>query len=146
MSASTAKAPTERLVTELSSVFGRTAMLARPPDDGPALTLMQRLALMELATAEPLRLHELAERIGSSPPTASRAVDGLLEAALVERVPDPDDRRAVQIHLSDYGRGRIAEGRARVAATLEPALATLGERDREQLIGLLARLNLALAQ
>jgi DNA-binding MarR family transcriptional regulator len=135
---------TGRLIGELSALVGRVMLVARGGDEGPALTTTQRLALFELNASESLRLNELAERIVTSPPTASRAVDALVSLGFVERVPDPRDRRAVQIRVTDYGRGRVAERIARVAETLGPALSTLPPNDRERLVALLARLNSAL--
>jgi DNA-binding MarR family transcriptional regulator len=136
---------TERLIGELSALVGRVMLVARGGEEGPALTTTQRLALFELNASEALRLNELAERIVTSPPTASRAVDALVSLGFVERVPDPADRRAVQIRVTDYGRGRVAERVARVGETLDPALRTLPAADRERLVILLARLNSALA-
>ena len=135
---------TERLIGELSALVGRVMLVARGSDEGPALTTTQRLALFELNASASLRLNELAERIVTSPPTASRAVDALVSLGFVERVTDPVDRRAVQIRVTDYGRGRVAERVARVGETLGPALSTLPPADRERLVALLARLNLAL--
>jgi len=135
---------TELLVEELTTLFARLAILARSADDGPALNTTQRLALIALAAAEPIRLQALAARIDTSSPTASRAVEGLVEAGLAERVTDPEDRRAVQIRLTDHGRGLIGERRRRVAATLEPALLTLPAAERARLVALLAGLNSAL--
>lgn len=137
---------TDRLIGELSALVGRVMLVARGGDEGPALTTTQRLALFELNASESLRLNELAERIVTSPPTASRAVDALVSLGFVERVPDPRDRRAVQIRVTDYGRGRVAERIARVGETLGPALSTLPPNDRERLVTLLARLNSALGR
>jgi len=137
---------TDRLIGELSALVGRVMLVARGGDEGPALTTTQRLALFELNASESLRLNELAERIVTSPPTASRAVDALVSLGFVERVPDPRDRRAVQIRVTDYGRGRVAERVARVGETLGPALSTLPPNDRERLVTLLARLNSALGR
>jgi DNA-binding MarR family transcriptional regulator len=139
-----AGATTEQLIAELSALVGRVMLVARGGDEGPALTVTQRLALFELNASGPVRLNALAERIVTSPPTASRAVDGLVALGFVERVPDLADRRAVQIRVTDYGRGRVAERVARVAETLGPALGTLPLADRERLVDLLGRLNSAL--
>ena len=139
-------ATTERLISELSALVGRVMLVARGSDEGPALTATQRLALFELNASESLRLNELAERIVTSPPTASRAVDALVSLGFVERITDPIDRRAVQIRVTEYGRGRVAERIARVAETLGPALSTLPPADRDRLVALLARLNGALTE
>ena len=133
--------PTELLVSHLFGLIGRLTLLARDGDDAPALTTTQRLALIELAGSGPVRLHTLAERIGASPPTASRAVDGLVGAGFVERVPDPGDRRAVQIRLSAVGREKIASRLTRAAAALEPAVASLSTAERSRLVELLARVH-----
>src|SRR5207302_10359298 len=92
------------LVSELELLFSSLARTGTGLADG-ALTTTQRLALIELVESGPLRLGALAERIGATDPTVSRAVDGLVECGIVERQADPDDRRAV-LHLA------TAQGRA----------------------------------
>ena len=57
----------------------------------------------------PLRLNDLADRMGTTAPTASRAVDALVELGLVERARRPGDRRAVQID-ADARRARAGRG------------------------------------
>jgi len=104
------------------------------------MTSTQRLALFETAIGGPLRLSELAERMGITAPTASRAVDGLVDLALLERLPDPADRRAVRIDVTKSGRARVEERLALAAAALEPAAATLSAQDRARLASLLTRL------
>jgi DNA-binding MarR family transcriptional regulator len=88
----------------------------------------------------PLRLSELAERMGITAPPASRAVDGLVELGLLERLPDPADRRAVRIDMTEPGRKDVEGRKARAAAALEPAVAALSAQDRARLAALLARL------
>ena len=46
----------------------------------------------------------LAEAMGVSLPTMSRAVDGLFERGLVLREEDPEDRRMKRVRLTDAGR------------------------------------------
>ena len=90
---------TDALLTELATFFGLVTRATRGSEDDPALSGTQRLAMMNIADAGPLRLHELGDRMGTTDPTASRAVDALVAAGLVERVVDPRDRRALQIAL-----------------------------------------------
>ena len=60
-------------------------------------------------------------------PTATRVVDGPVDAALAYRLPDPADGRRVVVHPSALGRTRLARWEALVAAQ-EAALArSLGE-------------------
>ena len=73
-------------------------------------------------------MKSLAERLGVSLPSASRAVDGLVKKGLATRAEDPEDRRVRRIALSAKG-SRLADtviaarlrGLERFAAGLEPA-------------------------
>jgi DNA-binding MarR family transcriptional regulator len=50
-----------------------------------------------------LRVKELAEQVVLSPTAMSRFVDRVEAAGCVRREPDPDDRRALQVTLTDEG-------------------------------------------
>jgi DNA-binding MarR family transcriptional regulator len=50
-----------------------------------------------------LRVKELAEEVVLSPTAMSRFVDRVEAAGCVRRHPDPDDRRALQVTLTDEG-------------------------------------------
>jgi DNA-binding MarR family transcriptional regulator len=108
------------------------------------MTSTQRLAAFETVIAGPLRLSELAERMGVTAPTASRAVDGLVELGLLERLPDPGDRRAVRIDVTESGRKDVELRKTRAARALAPAVGALSAQDRAQLAALLTRLADAL--
>ncbi len=69
-------------------------------------------------------------------------LDTLVAAGVVERVPDPADRRARKIIATDGGRDVLADCEERVAAAEADLLAGLKEEDAEAiriLIGQLAR-------
>ena len=51
-----------------------------------------------------LRVNELAREVVLSPTAMSRFVDRAVAAGVVAREPDPDDRRAQQVVLTDAGR------------------------------------------
>ncbi len=86
------------------------------------------------------RLTELAERSSVTPQSMSDVVNDLVRMGYVERVPDPDDRRAKRIVLTEYGRGGIRTG-FEVIADLERQLgALLGDDDLERLRGILRRI------
>ena len=125
---------------ELEALF---ALLARTGGeaDGPALTSTQRVVLIELVSTGPLRLGTLAERIGASDPTVSRAVDGMVSAGIVERQPDPADRRAVLHVATAKGREWVERRRREVALALDDALDGLSATDRTRLHALVAKLN-----
>jgi DNA-binding MarR family transcriptional regulator len=52
----------------------------------------------------PLRVREIADAIVLSPTAMSRFVDRLERDGHVRREPDPDDRRALQVTITDDGR------------------------------------------
>jgi DNA-binding MarR family transcriptional regulator len=55
----------------------------------------------------PLRVKELAEAVVLSPTAMSRFVDRVEAAGYVRREPDPQDRRALQVTLTDDGRALL---------------------------------------
>jgi DNA-binding MarR family transcriptional regulator len=130
----------QRLVAELGTLYGVTRRAASQAD-GRELTSTQRIALAEVVDGGPLRLSALAARMGTTAPTASRTVETLLAAGLVDRVEDVRDRRAVQIEATGRGRRVVEARRARLAAVLDAALAGLAEQDRERLVELIGLLN-----
>jgi DNA-binding MarR family transcriptional regulator len=132
--------PSRRILEELVHVLRHLTRISGGPHEGPPMTATQRLALFELIDAGPLRLNDLAARMGTTPPTASRAVDTLDELGMVERTSDPTDRRALQIQLTASGRQAVEERQARVYASFRPAAARLPAAERKQLADLLARL------
>ena len=67
-------------------------------------------ALAVLAAEGPLRMGELAARLGISAPTVSRLVDHLAERGFLERVTDEDDHRATRVRLSAEGHCRARRG------------------------------------
>ncbi|MGL4285479.1 MAG: MarR family winged helix-turn-helix transcriptional regulator [Phreatobacter sp.] len=73
-------------------------------------------------------------------------IDKVEKLGLVERVPDPADRRSLVVRLTPKGRILADEAIARHFQGLAETLSALSASEREQLIGLLAKLLLALEQ
>jgi DNA-binding MarR family transcriptional regulator len=132
--------PTLRVLDELGRVVRHLTRISGGPDEGPPMTSTQRLALFELVEEGPMRLNDLAARMGISAPTASRAVDALADAGLIERLTDPNDRRALHIELTSEGRDRVERRKARVAEAFRPAASGITKADRRRLAELLAQL------
>ena len=93
--------------------IGETAHVLRKAFDrlavGLGVTRAQWKVLFRLTRTPGLRQVELAEMLELEPITLCRIVDRLEEARLVERVRDPDDRRAWRLHVTakdeaDFGR------------------------------------------
>ncbi|MCM1512511.1 MAG: MarR family transcriptional regulator [Oxalobacter formigenes] len=56
-----------------------------------------------------VRPGELAENIGLDPSSLVRVVDQLVQAGIVKRLEDPQDRRAKILHLTEEGKKIIAQ-------------------------------------
>jgi DNA-binding MarR family transcriptional regulator len=73
-------------------------------------------------------------------------LDRLEREGLVERLPDPGDRRAVQVQLTDAGRERVDACLTEHVANEERLLTALSARDRAQLDRLARKLLAGLAR
>ena len=134
----------ELLLDQLGQLLRQLTRLAGGADDGPAMTASQRIALVELGQDGPLRLNDLARRMGTSAPTASRSVDTLEALGLVVRAPEAGDRRALSIEVTERGRALREERLTRAAQAFQPASATLSVAERRELLSLLRRMTDAL--
>ena len=134
------------ILIEVSRLIRTLTRLMGGPNEVPAMTVTQRLALFEVGDGGSLRLNDLADRMGVSPPTASRSVDALHELGLVERVPDPSDRRALRIDLTKAGEKLLAERKAKAEAAFAPAVKALSASERETLSQLLRRMTEAIRE
>ena len=87
---------------------------------------------------------KLAEHVSITPGAMTSRLDKLEARGLVRRVPDPDDRRVLQIELTDEG-DRIWMEAVGVQAEKERLVAAALDADeQEQLNGLLRKLMLAM--
>jgi DNA-binding MarR family transcriptional regulator len=83
----------------------------------------------------------LAERLGIPPSRMVALVDHLEEMGLLERRPDPEDRRVRRLFLTRAGRS-VLEKAGKIAIDYETQLcAGINRKEREQLIDLLQRLQ-----
>ncbi|GAB2643379.1 MarR family transcriptional regulator [Gordonia jinhuaensis] len=100
------------LASGLRPRVSRLYQMLRRRTPRPEYSTAQASALTVLIDHGPMRMGELAEREGVRMPTISAQVDGLAKMGLVERTPDPSDRRAVLVGLSEHGR-QVIESVAR---------------------------------
>jgi DNA-binding MarR family transcriptional regulator len=72
------------------------------------LSMTQSKALLELGglgeATEARQVGDLAESLGVSVPSMSRAVDGLVRKRLATRIEDPDDRRVRRVAITAKGK------------------------------------------
>ena len=100
--------------------------------------------LRAVGSAEGQSQQALAERLGIPASRMVAHIDALQARGLLDRRPNPEDRRAHAVHLTDAGRELMARG-LEVAAGHERALcADLSAAERQQLLDLLGRVGDAL--
>jgi DNA-binding MarR family transcriptional regulator len=131
---------TEELADAVQAVSRRLRHGAKERLAPHGLTPGQSRALSVLAREDrPVRMAELADLLRVVPRSATGVVDGLVEAGLVRRDTDPDDRRSVLVSLTDGGRARLEDIAAARRATAEDLFGALPEEDRRRLLRLLER-------
>jgi DNA-binding MarR family transcriptional regulator len=100
---------------------------------GVELSLSQIDALESVAAGD-IRMHELAARLLIDPSTATRTVAPLVDLGLLERVPDPDNRRYVILRCTTLGRRTAKRIGKRRMQLMERVLAPMAP-DRRLLLG-----------
>lgn len=111
----------DELTRAMKRIRHRTVHRLEPygltPGQGRALRVLAHAEQCE-TPGRAMRLSELADRLNVAPRSATTVVDALEQGALVERVPDPADRRSVGLVLTAAGRAaveRVAQVRHEVA-------------------------------
>ena len=93
---------------EMAFLISDVARLLRTCADQRAasigMTRAQWAVLVRLERVEGLKQTELAEILDLQPITLTRLVDRLCDNGLIERRPDPKDRRAKRLFLTDAAR------------------------------------------
>ena len=100
----------------------------------------QARALRVVCERPDTRVSDLAEALHIAPRSATEVADGLQERGLVERTPDPRDRRAVNLRPTAEGQRVRAEVEAARAADSRELFGRLSPADRAELARVLRAL------
>ena len=98
-------------------------------------------ALRMLGRHGTMRLSELSDHLRIAPRSATEVVDALEHRGLVRRRPDPGDRRATLVELSEQGSRVLDAVRAARGSETERLFGRLSQADRAQLARILGRLR-----
>jgi DNA-binding MarR family transcriptional regulator len=114
---SAAEADTELTAERLRFAVTRLARRLRQ-HAGTGLTPTQLATLATVERTGPVPIGAVAEAEQISAPTATKTVDKLHAAGLVDRITDPNDRRVSLVSVTDDGRDLLVDTRRRKAAWL----------------------------
>jgi DNA-binding MarR family transcriptional regulator len=110
---------------------------------GSGLSMARTKVLVRLHEQGPTRQSVLAAEFELSPHSITDIIDGLERLAMVERRPDPTDRRAKLVAVTGEGEAGLAVARATRDRLVKQIFGTLSEADRATLLRLLDRLDVA---
>jgi DNA-binding MarR family transcriptional regulator len=101
----------------------------------------QLRAMRTLSHHGTMRLSQLSERLQIAPRSATEVVDQLESRQLVRRRPDPADRRATLVEVTEHGAEILGAIRAARGAVTERVFERLSATDRDHLARILRRLR-----
>jgi MarR family transcriptional regulator, transcriptional regulator for hemolysin len=127
---------------EFAFIINDVARLLRTYADYKAaqfgMTRAQWAVLSRVDRAEGLNQAELAEVLDLQPITLTRLLDKLCDSGLIERRPDPADRRAKRLYLTDAARPVLVQLAALGEETMAGALEGVAPGSVEQMVVQLA--------
>ncbi len=110
------------------------------------MSLSQLNVLMYLETREHVRMKDIGEKLGVKPSSVTNLVDRLIKAELVERSFDPEDRRVVEVSLSEGGKKLIEEVRNNDRKNWEKVIGKIDKKEYEQLLRITKKMDKALSE
>lgn len=105
------------------------------------VTSQQARLLLQLDRTPGQNQSYYAERLEIEPITLCRMVDRMEEGGLIERRPDPGDRRARLLHPTKRSKAEIERIRAALAGLIETMLDGLDDAEQAQLASMLTRIS-----
>ena len=126
-------ANTADLADRLHSAAIHLLRRLRREDDASGLPAPQLSAMSVIVFGGAITLGALANAEQVRPPTITKLVAALEEQGLVEREPDPQDRRVMRVKATARGTRLLHDGRRRRVASLATSLGELAAADRAAL-------------
>jgi MarR family transcriptional regulator, transcriptional regulator for hemolysin len=131
------------LVNDVARLFGRRFSYNGRRLD---LTRAQCRTLARIARHEGINQAGLADLLEVRPMTLVRQLDRMEDAGWIERRPDPADRRARRLFLTDKARPILGRIRAVATETRDEALTRLSAPEQAQLMALLTLVHATLSE
>lgn len=133
------------MTENIAMLMAQVARLLRRAFDEKARTIgvtrPQWQVLTLLTVHEGINQGGLAEMLEVEPITLGRMIDRLQEAEMVQRRPDPADRRAWRLYLTDKARELLEQLRPMADEMLEVALVGIDGPSREVMMEAMRRMR-----
>lgn len=135
----------QELVDEMF-LFGRAlrTAIASAHDDPIPQGLVG--VLFVLAARGECRQNELATELCITPSSLSRQISDLVDAGYIARQPDPEDRRAALVHVTEEGKAMLARSKQSRSARLREMLAAWDEAEAQSAIDSVRKLKATLSE
>ncbi len=105
------------------------------------VTISQCHAILEVAREQPVSLQVLSTQLGLDKSTTSRTVDSLVGQGLLQRDPDPEDRRFVNLKLTENGDEMVRQINLLMNDYYRTIYLAIPQESREQVMESLRILN-----
>lgn len=125
-------------VGDLLMALWRQWKSASPVKRG-AVTQEQYWVLKKLSDEGPLRIKDLAARLGCTPGSASITVKRMEREGLVSRQRNREDERVVTVNLAKKGREKLGRWKEEQLRSLSVLFDTLAPSERNELVRLLGK-------
>lgn len=124
----------KRLRETTRLLIRKLGMLERNEAMCCGVTLTQCHTIIEIGRKEQITVNELSELLNLDKSTVSRTVEQLVNYGILNREPDPKDRRYVALRLTNKGEELFRSIEQRMEAYFTELIASIPEEKREQVI------------
>jgi len=105
------------------------------------ITQTQIFTIITLSERSPVRLSELSRKLQISAPTVTGIVDRLERSGYVRRIPDKEDRRAINVDLTAKGKHIARKLKSTLITKWKGLLRNLPRHDQSNYLGILRKIQ-----
>ena len=134
---------TERLSHQIIELYGKLSSWEQDVVKSSGLSTAQMHTIEIVGhenTESPLRMKELAKKMGVTTGTLTVMIDRLEQQGLLKRTPHETDRRSYRIELTGKGQGLFAEHHQYHLHLTEEITATLSTEEQTQFVAILEKI------
>ncbi|MGI6031309.1 MAG: MarR family winged helix-turn-helix transcriptional regulator [Eubacteriales bacterium] len=134
-----------KIFAQLPRFFWKVSKVEWPAKEY-RVNVIQIHILAALVNQGSLSMSSVAQRLNMSKQQATQTVNRMEELGVIRREQDPQDRRRINIVLSDKGMEVAHKLQEIMTRQVEKALAVLSEEDRRELEDSIDRMNMILSK